>query len=226
MQKNKNKSEAAERINEFVQKHRKAIFICLGVIVLGLTGTVVTISLVDLFRTRAISGVEELLNRYIELGYEITDEDSADQVESLLADLNSFARGKSGYAGGRAWSIIASIHADREQWPEAEEAWRNAARVASKTYLAPIALFNAAVACEEQGNNDKAIELYSMSVSHPMDFPGAPHAQFSIGRLNEANNNTSAALDAYYMVLARWPAITVWVNLAYSRIIALESEAL
>ena len=228
MEKNSEKTNTSEWINNFIRKNRKPIFISLGVIVLFFVGSVAALSLIDVFRKKAISEVEELGRRYEELRFTISDAASAESVnpdvDTLLADLETFAKKTSGFAGGRAWSIIARIHGERKEWPDAETAWRNAAAAASKTYLGPVSLFNAAVAAEEQGKNAQAIELYAMSVSHAIAFPEAPHAQFSIGRLNETLNDRTGAIEAYRLVLARWPNTSVWANLAYSRIIALETE--
>ena len=56
-----------------------------------------------------------------------------------------------------------------------------------------------------------------------MSFPEAPHAQFSIGRLNEAINDRQGAIEAYRLVLAKWPDVSIWASLARNRIIALEA---
>jgi len=222
MEKNE-KTNAGERINDFIQKNRKPIFILFGVIVLLFAGSVAAFSLIDVFRKKAISEVEELGRRYEQTRYIFSEDTVKSETDALLADLETFAKKNSGFVGGRAWSIVARIYSDRNDWPQAETAWRNAAAAASKTYLGPVSLFNAAVAAEEQGNNAQAIELYTQSASHPVAFPEAPHAQFAIGRLNEALNNRPGAIEAYRALLAKWPNVSIWANLAYSRIIALEA---
>ena len=233
MQNNNQNEKAGDKINDFVQKNRKAIFMILGIIVFLLAGSVVVLSVSDVLRKKAIADVEELSRRYDELRHEIIadsheghthDDVSVDlDTETLLDDLNVFAKGKSGFAGSKAWSIIAKIHGDRKEWPAAEYAWLNAAKAGSKTYQGPVSFFNAAVAAEEQGKWEQAIEYYEKSISLPVEFPAAPHAQFSVGRLYEDKlNNFSAAIEAYRLVLIKWPNIPVWVNLANSRIIALE----
>ena len=205
-----------EKINDFVQKNRKPIFVSLGVLLAVFAGTVAFFSLTDFFRKKAISEVEELNRRY----ESVTDETEAAEVESLLADLDAFAKKTSGYAGARAWAIIAVYHGDKKEWAQCETAWRGAAKTAGKTYLAPIAFFNAAVAAEEQGKNEEAVELYTQSISQAAAFPAAAHAQFAIGRLKETLNDKPAALEAYRLVLANWPNDSAWVNFAQNRIIA------
>ena len=221
---NTEKQDMNDGINEFVRKYRKPIGIVLGAIVLLLAGIVASLSLVDVSRKKAISAAEEFNRRYEALRFNIAEESSAADVEALLAELNAFAKKTSGYAGGRAWLIIAGIHADKKEWAEAEQAWAGAAKAAAKTYLAPIAYFNAAVAAEEQGKNAEAIELYNQAIAHPAVFPAAPRAQFAVGRLKESLQDREAALEAYRAVIALWPSDTVWTGLAHSRIIALESR--
>jgi tetratricopeptide (TPR) repeat protein len=219
------KLSLGERINELARKNRKPIFIVLGSTAVLLIAVVAVFSLMDLFRKKAISSVEEFNRRYEELRFTINEESSAEKVETLLAELNVFAGKTSDYAGGRAWSIIAAVYADKKEWAEAEQAWTRAAGAAAKTYLAPAAYFNAGVAAEEQGKNEEAIELYTRSVSHPGGvFPGAARAQFSIGRLWESLHDRGAALDAYRAVISGWPSDAVWTSLAHSRIIALEIQ--
>ena len=211
-----------DKINDFVQRNRKVILIIIIFLVIGITGTVVFISLNDYFNKKAIEEVEEFDLRLSELNDEINEEHRADEVNALLADLNAFAKNKSGFAGSKAWSNIGKIHADRKEWQQAEAAWRYAAKTGAKTYLGPVAFFNAAAAAEEQGKFEEAIELLNSCISHKFEFPSAPRAQFSIGRLNEKLNNIPAAIEAYRAVMINWSHISVWANLAQSRITALE----
>jgi tetratricopeptide (TPR) repeat protein len=227
-----NNSESENRgdgINAFIERNRKIIFLSLGIIVILLAGSVTALSISDVLRKKAISDIEELAKRYETLRQDITadsrdDESKAPDTAALLEDLNNFAKGKSGFAGGKAWSIIAQIHRDRKEWPQAEDAWLNAAKASLKTYLGAVSLFNAAVAAEEQGKRKQAVEHYEKSLSAPGEFPAAPHAQFAIGRLYEEMNDFPAAIEAYRLVLNKWPNITTWVNLANSRIIILENR--
>jgi len=222
----------SDAINEFIQQHRKPIFISAGAVLLFLVVFVATLSIMDILNGRAIRIVEEFGVRYETLQPSITEEYSAVDVEQLLAELEVFARKNSGaaavmnpgYVGGKAWSIIGAIHSDRKNWPAAEAAWALAAKAAKKTYLAPLAFFNAGVAAEEQGNTEAAIEYYSSSLAGAADFPGASRAQFAIGRLRESLGDNDAAIEAYRAVISGWPYDMVWPSLAQSRIIALEVE--
>jgi tetratricopeptide (TPR) repeat protein len=229
MQNNSESEKTGDKINAFIQRNRKSIFLSMGIIVFLLAGSVAVLSISDVLRKKAIADIGELTKRYEKLRLEITDDSRVDEskapdAEALLEDLNNFTKGKSGFAGGKAWSIIAQIHRDRKEWPQAEDAWLNAAKSSLNTYLGPVSLFNAAVAAEEQGKRKQAVEHYEKSLSVPVEFPAAPHAQFAIGRLYEEMDDFPAAIEAYRLVLNKWPNITIWVNLANSRIIALETR--
>ncbi|MDR0443776.1 MAG: tetratricopeptide repeat protein [Treponema sp.] len=220
---NENES-VGNKINEFVQRNRKTIFISLSIIVFLLAGLVITLSLNDVFRKKAIAEVEELEKRYKEVRPGLNDDSSASDVETLIADVTSFASKKSGLAGGKAWTIIAQIHSEKKEWPQAEEAWIAAAKAAAKTFMEPVSYYKAAVAAEEQGKREEAIQLYEKCTAVPVEFPQAPRAQFAIGRLYEEMNDVPAAIEAYREIFIKWPAITTWVNLARSRIIVLETR--
>jgi tetratricopeptide (TPR) repeat protein len=217
------KLNIGEKINNFVQRNRKGIFIITGVIIFLFAGFVTYITLQDVFRKKAISEMEEIEKRFENIRFLLNDEDNSDDIDVLLSDAERFALKNSGYAGSKAWTIIAQVYYSRKAWELSENAWVKASRTGAKTYLGPISLFNAAVAAEEQGKFELAIEYLEKSIAHKFEFPEAPHAQFSIGRLYEKLNNFPAAIEAYRTVLINWPDVPVWQNLARSRIIMIES---
>jgi len=216
-----------ERIVEFIQGNRKPIYVFAAAAVLLLVGSMAALILADVLRGRAIAAVEELGIRYEALrggvypDMEIVDGELAD----LHADLRFFASRHSRYAGGRAWSMVGSIYGGMGAWADAEAAWLAAARATPRSYMAPIALFNAAVAAEEQGDRERAILHYTQSVAAPAGFFAAPRAKFSIGRILESMGDYYAAVQAYRDVVSGWPHEVVWTNLARSRIIAIETSA-
>jgi tetratricopeptide (TPR) repeat protein len=211
-----------DKINNFVQNNRRKIFICLGVVVIGVAAFIAAITIRNKQWEGAISQVEDFTRRYEELRFNITDEANAETVSALLTELSAFAPRSSGYPGSRAYALIAGIHGDKKEWAEAEQAWRDAAKKAGKTYLAPVALFNAASAAEEQGKTAGAIALYTECLSMAELFPSSPRAQFAIGRLEEKQGNKENALEAYRTLRINWPSDTLWRNLAQSRILSIE----
>jgi tetratricopeptide (TPR) repeat protein len=214
----------SDGINEFVQRHRKPIFLTVGLLLLSLVLFIVALSVMDVLRNKAIGTVEELGSRYEILRPSITGDYSTveDELEKLLAEIAAFAQKNSGYAGGKAYAIMGNIHGEKKDWPAAEDAWASAAKAAKKTYLAPLAYFNAGAAAEEQEKTEEAIGYYTSALA--ADSSGAPRAQFAIGRLQESQGDNAAAIESYRAVMSGWPYDQVWTNLARSRIIALEME--
>jgi tetratricopeptide (TPR) repeat protein len=210
-----------EAVNLFVQKNRKAIFIFFGALLVLLVLFTGAVSISGAVQERAIEKVEDFNRRYEALRFDINEEAKAADTAALLEELTALAEKSSGYAGGRAWSLIGGIHADKKEWAEAEQAYASAA-AAAKTYLAAAALFNAGAAAEEQGKNAEALDYYTRCAAQAAVFPAAARAQFAVGRLQEALDNKSAALEAYRGLISGWPDDAVWTNLAHSRIIVLE----
>jgi tetratricopeptide (TPR) repeat protein len=209
-----------DRLVDFIQRNRKFLIgTMLGIIVLFI-GLIAGITIRDALQTKAIGKVEGFRERYEALRGEINETAKEEEVQTLVDELKTFAAGSFSYAGARAYSLLGNIYGDKKSWAEAQEAWTAAARKAPKTYLAPISLFNAAVAAEEQGSTETAKTLYTECRGFP-DFPAAPRAQFALGRLEESLNNYEAAITAYQELINTWQSERDWVNLAQNRIIAL-----
>jgi tetratricopeptide (TPR) repeat protein len=216
--------KTGERLVLFIQNNRRKIFIFLGCVVVLLAAFIGAFAIRDGLRARNIRRVEEFTRRYDALRFSIAEESSAGETAALLEDLSVFASRASGYPGSRAYTLIAGIQGDKKEWAEAEEAWRQAAKKAGKSYLAPLALYNAAVAAEEQGKILEAVALYAECLTFADSFPSAPRVQFAIGRLEEKRGDREAALEAYRTLRADWPNEATWRNLAQSRIIELDKE--
>ena len=214
-----------EQLNDFIQKNRKVLIISLAGIIGAVIVLVTVFTVRDHLNSQALSQIEEFKRRYETIS-SLADALSetpfwTQEASNLLEDLDNFTNRNSGYTAARSYAISANIHQDQNNWIEAERAWVNAARAGTRTYFAPVAFFNAAVAAEEQGNFSRAIELYNEALEYEGIFPAAPRTQFSIARLQEIQGDSSAALISYMTLVSRWPQDQVWVNLANSRILSL-----
>jgi tetratricopeptide (TPR) repeat protein len=215
------KLSAAELIAAGIQKNRKFIIGGGIAVIILVIGFVAGLAIRDAITTKAISQVEAFNERYEAIRFDINEPSREEEVKALLDELVAYAPKAPGYPAVRSYVLTASIHADRKNWQEAEQAWLLAAKKGAKTYLAPVSLFNAAVAAEEAGNIEDAIAHYTEALVYADVFPQAAKAQFSIGRLREEQQNKEAAIEAYRAVIEKWPTETTWINLANSRIIAL-----
>jgi outer membrane autotransporter protein len=219
----KEKRGFSDILADFIRNNRRQLLISMIAILTLLVVFIAGYAVRSELREKANGAVEDFAQRYEVLVIDINESDKAEDTQTLLDELNDFAKKHSGHAGARAYSLAASIYAEQKNWALAESAWRSSAKKAGKSYLAPVSLFNAAVAAEEQGNLDQAIELYAESAAHVADFPAAAHAQFAIGRLREAQGDTQAALEAYKVIAEKWANESSWINLAQSRIILLSN---
>ena len=220
-----------ELIINFIQKYRKALLISFGSIMVIIIALIIFFSLQERLVLQAFNKIDDFYKQYEELITRLEfSEDSINPVISVdlrndmflfLEEINLFTGSNSGFAAARAYALSANLYELMTDWQQAENAWYNAARAAPRTYFAPIAYFNAAVAAEEQGNNSKAIELFNMALEYGSDFPAAPRAQFSIGRILESQGDRFAAYAAYQALLNNWPDDQIWANLAQSRLIIL-----
>jgi tetratricopeptide (TPR) repeat protein len=221
----KGKESIGDAIADFIQNKRREIVICLVVIVVVVAGCIAGFAIRNVIRDNALSAVEDFSDRYDQLVMDINDPEKAADVQAFLDELSAFAGKQSGYAAAQAHSIAASVYAEKKDWAGAENAWTAAAKAGAKTYLAPAALFNAAVAAEEQGKTPEAIALYTESASFAADFPEAPRAQFAVGRLKETQGDKQGAIEAYRAIRDKWSSATVWINLAQNRILVLENSS-
>jgi len=226
---NKENESIGDKINDFIQRNRKGIFITIIVMVVLFVGILAYLYMGDYFNKKANAQAEELNTRFTDIqllkrqGAETSEEEDAllSDLESYIAKTSPITEGK-GFAQGKIWSLAGHLYSNKKDWEKAEEAWLNAVKKGSNTYIGPIALFNAAVAAEEQGKLDEAITLLEQCVSHKFDFPSAPRAQFNIGRLYEQSGKFDEALAAYRVVLTKWPNMPVFQYLAHNQIIKIE----
>jgi tetratricopeptide (TPR) repeat protein len=243
IEKKESRAAGNDIVYSFFEKNRKSFFVSGIVIAVLLIGLVATLIVRDVLQKDAIARLDILVERYNELKsnlavYNISDieiDGGADvniavdtgasvniaAVDDLLTDLRSLGEKSSGYPAARAWLMAANIYHDRNSFKEAQDAWLAGAAKGGSTHLAPVCLYNAAIAGEAAGDLEAALSNYQKALAFA-DFPAAAHAQFSVGRLEEARGNDDAAIAAYRALIDKWPAGTDWTNLAHSRILFLE----
>ena len=209
-----------DKIAGFLRNNRIPLLVLLVLITVGVVGSISYFLIRRSMEKKAITAVEALERKKNELGAINT---RSEDVTVLLNEIDAFASSTFGYAAIRAYSLAADIHFSLSEWDKAEEAWVQGAGKTPKIYLAPLSLFNAAVAAEEQGKLDMAVDYYNRSLEFSGVFPAAARARFNIGRIREAQRNKAGAAEAYRTLIEKNPDSN-WAKLAQSRIIALEME--
>ena len=211
-----------DKIAGFLQRNRKILLALIILTVGGIISSVAYFSIKGVLEKKAIAKVEVLERRKNELGT-VNDASNSADIETLRSEINKLASSSFGYAASRAYSLEADIYFSRSEWDKAEETWILAAKKAPKIYLASVALFNAAVAAEEQGKREAAIDYFNQSLAFPGVYPAASRARFNIGRINEEQGNKEKAKEAYRELIEKSPD-SPWANLAQNRLIILDKN--
>ena len=223
MEKDKKEEEnIGDKIAGFLHRNRKAFFVLLIIIAGGVVSSAAFFSIRGVLEKKAIAKVEILERRKNELG-SISESADSTEVELLLKEINDFTPSAFGYAAARAYSLEADIYFSRSEWNKAEETWILAAKKAPKIYLAPVSLFNAAVAAEEQGKLETALDYFNQSLEFGGVNPSASRARFNIGRIHEERHDKEKAREAYRELIEKNPN-SPWANLAQNRLIILENN--
>ncbi len=216
----------SDRLVAFIQKNRIGLLVGVAVIILGVIVFGATIAILDSNKEKAIAAVEALAERYDTIRIDTDEAKKGEAATALLAELQAFATGHSGYSAARAHSIAAGIRADRKEWTEAVTAWLAAADALPNSYLAPVSVYNAAAAAEELGDGTRALELYSRCANtYEKTFAQAPRAYLAVGRLNEERKDYQAATAAYKKIVEAWPNDS-WAKLAQGRLLTMAAEGL
>ena len=213
-----------ERITRFLTRYRKPILISLGVVALATVALVIVLSVQTARTEAALIAVEDLQDQFE--AWEALDEEAQGAqydglAESAAAVVSEYPRT---YAAVRARVLDARALAALGRYDEASSRFVEAAEARPRTYLAPVAYMDAAVAAENAGNTDRALELYRRIVDrYSGESAEVPRAVFSIGRVHEQRDEIAEAAEAYRQLIAAHPE-SGWTNLARNRIIALTVE--
>lgn len=212
---------ASKKLAGFIEKNKKAFIAILIVLICCLIGYIV-------FATLAESSKEKTLQALDEISFEMTDKSSDLEEAEIASRLNtafekaSAYTGKAGIAGARANMLCGEITYQQKKFAESAEYWKATAAKAKKTYLAPLAYFNAAACLEETGNTDEAMENYKLAADNT-SFVMRTHAMFNYARMLETKGDYATASAAYNELIDNFPNDS-WANLAKSRIIALKKD--
>ena len=129
------------------------------------------------------------------------------------------------YAAQRALYVRAEYWFASEQWQSAAADWQELAARWPTSYLAPLSIYNAAVALEEAGDAEAARAHLERLVADWEDNLLVPRALFSIGRIAEQRADYDAARAAYARVTDDHGGSS-WATAVRNRLIALETQGL
>jgi tetratricopeptide (TPR) repeat protein len=215
------------KFSDFLKKYRLVVLAVFGIAMLALIGVAAATIVSGSTLKASTASMEKLDADFAAYESEKDQAKKAELEKAIVASADEVAqKWKGKFAALRALSYKAKIAESKKDWAEAEKDWLAIADRAPQSYLAPIAIGNAAKAAEEQGAPDRALANYQKLVEKYSDKTiGIPHAYFSIGRLSEGTKDYAAAAKAYQKVVSSWPD-SDWTKLATDRIIFMKSHGL
>lgn len=221
------KKRFSQKLDEFLRSNRTLLIVVLAVLVAAVAFLAIFSSVRNAQINASTLRIEQLSNDFSSWAYNEDATGKAEAGKTLAADLEAVTKKWPGkFASARAYELLARIAEDGKDWATAEKDWMAIYENFPKTYLAPLALQNAAVAAEERGAPDAAIAHYQAVVdNYTGKTVGIPHALFSIGRLSESSKDYAAAVASYEKLLSLY-ADDDWTKLAKDRIIFLKAQGL
>ncbi len=201
----------------------KSRFVIMAVLLTLIVAAIVIGVVLSIGESKVQDGLEAL--DAIEFRYSSLDPNSdsftVEQTE-ILSEASALAQSSSDVVKVRTSMFIADIHFELENWTDARDAYVVAYETDTESYTAPLALYNAAIASEEMGEADKAVEYLTLIKSYE-DFTLIARALFNLGRIEDTRGNFQEAAGIYQELNDKYPS-TSWANLAMSRIITLKAE--
>ncbi len=215
----------AEKIATFIKANTKKIIIgSIGVVLI-----LVLIAIFDVFSAgkeeKALlqaEKIEETYSKWVNTAEADKTAVSEELEQEIAIGLRDF---KGTYAEIRAYFTNGLYLAEMEKWEDSMNAFLYVSENFSDTYLAPVALFNAASIAEQSGDSAKALELYGQLIElFDTVSPDVPETLFNIGRLNEELGNAENAIAAYQRIVDDYSSSN-WTNIAKSRIISINTNS-
>ncbi len=220
------KPSIQSRLNDFLRKNRAAVIALFAAVLLVVAAAAVWTIVGERIDSRAAQALEKA-EASLQEWYGMEQGPAAtEKANEILAALDSI-RSKYGkrYAAQKALVLAGRVRARNGDWTEAETLFRQAADLKKDSLLAGFALQEAAVAAEERGDPQAAIELWTRVAGLPGFAVGVPHAHFALGSLYEEAKQYDKAKAEYDKLTASFPD-NDWTKLARNRIILLKSQGL
>jgi tetratricopeptide (TPR) repeat protein len=219
------KQKILNKLSIFIQHNRTFLLVVLITIIVGVITFAVVSEIIGKRAGDSTYMVEQVQKDYESWSIEESEEQKQ-ELENFILDrteeiITTYPRL---YAAQRAHFIRGNLFFEKEMWEESVAEFVLLADTFPRSYLAPISLVNAAVALEENGSPDKAIEFYQrISDTYRDTFVGIPEALFSLGRMHEQQNDYAAAQEVYEDLEDNFSSSN-WTKLARNRIIKMKVD--
>ncbi len=218
------------RVAVALQEKKRAIFIALIVLVVVVVGSLIAVKVSQKKSSQYILQWEAIETSLFDFESMDTEDEAWDTAYAELLqdteDLLVSTKGK-GFADMNARMVQGRLYTMQDDWSSAAESFLSLETYHPKSYLAPVALFNAAASYEEAGELDKASELYQRIIDTQDANPMADivRAYFYLGRVAYQQGDTEKAADVWNMMITMYQsdyAATEWIKLAETMLLTIE----
>lgn len=215
----------AEKIAEAIKANSKKIILLSVIAVLAL----VLVGVYDAIATQrnekalmVAEDIEDLFTQWTESAEADKAAVSGELQELIVSTLTEY---KGTYAALRANYTRGLLSASEENWDESITAFLAITEEFPESYVASVAMFNAASIADQSGDTEKALSLYESIVEKYADSSAdVPETLFNIGRLNEELGKAENALESYQKIVDDYSSSS-WTNIAKSRIISINANS-
>ena len=217
------KKNLSEKVSAFLSKYRVIIvgFVVVLLVCAVLLSVVLFVS--DNKTDKGFAELDKITFTYSEMIKDATAENKIQIEDEAITDALALAeKNKSNAVGMRSFIFAADVLFNKANFEDAAKNYEKASAIKSKSYLAGIALYNAAICYDELNNYDAAIENLNKAVKVP-SFIMKNKAMFQKGRVLESKGDFDTAYTTYSELFDLNPA-DPWAILGKSRMIALAAE--
>ena len=221
MAENEVKSTASVKTADFLEKNKKGLVFILAAVIVLLVAYIIFASVSASSKAKNLQKIDDISYALTNGSAGLSDDELLARRNKALEDLKAFTS-KGGVPGVRANLLAAEIEWQKEEKLEAVSYWNAAAKAGKKSYTAPIAYVNIAVAYEDLDLLDDAAANYRLAA----DFPGyvmKAHALFNLGRVLEAQGKFLEAVEVYTKLNDELPSDS-FAKLAKTRLIQLKID--
>lgn len=217
------KKTSNQIISDFLTGNMKVLFTILGVVAVSIIAFGVFSGISDNKQNIMINSTTDLDRLY----EDALSSDDAEEFLSYAASIIADFKGKK--AELIAYSRLASYYYDKDDFNNAFDYYQLAYTNFPNDIAASVYMFNAAMAKDELGFNDEAIEILELIIikfkSKDLEVADGsadiPEVIFNLGRLYEAKSDLTKAVEQYEILVAEYQGYNI-SSLAKTRLLTIK----
>lgn len=212
----KEKTSVSEKLNRFLEKNRIVLFSVLGALVVAVIAYAVIVTVSAKETEKNLSVIDEISYALTNGAEGLEESELAGRRSTAMESVTPLLK-KGGVVGVRANMLAADVAYQNKDYAASLDYWKAAAEKGKKSYTAPLAYYNVGVCAEQTGDLAVAAENFKKAAD-VSDFVLKSHAQFSLGRVYEKQNDYAKAVEAYNVLINASPDES-WAKMAKTRVL-------